>query len=145
MNLRPWKFEDLSEIERLERECFPSAPWNRRALTDCFLSERFYGVLSEEGGRIAAYGGISWLLDEAEVLLIATAELYRRCGRGQEILSALLAEAKRQGAKRVFLEVRVSNAPAQMLYLKNGFAGLYARARYYPDGEDAIVMKKELI
>ena len=119
MSLRPWKFEDLSE--------------------------RFYGVLSEEGGKIAAYGGISWLLDEAEVLLIATAELYRRCGRGQEILSALLAEAKRQGAKRVFLEVRVSNAPAQMLYLKNGFAGLYARARYYPDGEDAIVMKKELI
>ena len=103
MNLRPWKFEDLSEIERLERECFPSAPWNRRALTDCFLSERFYGVLSEEGGKIAAYGGISWLLDEAEVLLIATAELYRRCGRGQEILSALLAEAKRQAGKVLWL------------------------------------------
>ena len=30
------------------------------------------------------------------------------------------------------------------LYLKNGFGGLYARPRYYPDGEDALVMQKSL-
>ena len=40
--------------------------------------------------------------------------------------------------------MRVSNAPAQRLYLKNGFIGQYARSRYYPDGEDAIVMKKTI-
>ena len=44
----------------------------------------------------------------------------------------------------MFLEVRVSNAEAQMLYLKCGFRGLYARTRYYPDGEDAVVMSREL-
>ena len=70
--------------------------------------------------------------------------MYRRCGRGQKILQDLLEEATQRGVKRVFLEVRVSNAPAQLLYLKNGFTGVYARSRYYPDGEDAIVMKKEL-
>ena len=31
-----------------------------------------------------------------------------------------------------------------MLYLTSGFRGLYARSRYYPDGEDAVVMVKEL-
>ena len=30
------------------------------------------------------------------------------------------------------------------LYLKNGFKGVYARSRYYSDGEDALVMVKEL-
>ena len=30
------------------------------------------------------------------------------------------------------------------MYLKYGFCGLYARSRYYPDGEDALVMVKEL-
>ena len=56
----------------------------------------------------------------------------------------LLEEAKKRGVKRVFLEVRVSNSSAIMLYLTSGFRGLYARSRYYPDGEDAIVMVKEL-
>ena len=31
-----------------------------------------------------------------------------------------------------------------LLYLKKGFKGVYARSRYYSNGEDAIVMKKEL-
>ena len=119
-------------------------PWNRRALADSFLSGRFFGSLLEEDGVITAYGGMSVTLDEAEIELIATAEMYRRCGRGQKILQDLLEEAKKRDVKRVFLEVRVSNAPAQLLYLKNGFTGVYARSRYYPDGEDAIVMKKEL-
>ena len=52
--------------------------------------------------------------------------------------------AEEKGAKRVFLEVRVSNAPAMSMYLKYGFCGLYARSRYYADGEDALVMVKEL-
>ena len=144
MHGRSWKFEDIAPIEELERECFPGAPWNRRALADSFLSGRFFGSLLEEDGAITAYGGMSVTLDEAEIELIATAEMYRRCGRGQKILQDLLEEAKKRGVKRVFLEVRVSNAPAQLLYLKNGFTGVYARSRYYPDGEDAIVMKKEL-
>ena len=87
---------------------------------------------------------MSVVADEAEIQLIATAEMYRRCGRGGKILEDLVKEAEKRGVKRIFLEVRVSNAPAMSLYLKHGFRGLYARVRYYPDGEDALVMVKEL-
>ncbi|MDE5897433.1 MAG: ribosomal protein S18-alanine N-acetyltransferase [Clostridia bacterium] len=145
MNGRFWTMEDLDAIAALEKECFPVAAWNRRMLADSFLSGSFFGVLLEEDGLITAYGGMNVTLDEAEIQLIATSEMYRRCGRGGKVLSDLLNEAKKRGAKNVFLEVRVSNAQAQLLYLKNGFTGLYCRSRYYPDGEDAIVMKKELI
>lgn len=143
MNKRAWTYEDLQEIADLERECF-SDPWNMRMLAESFLSEHFYGVLIEEEGAITAYGGIGIVEDQAELDLIATAEMYRRCGRGKQILDELAKEAKHRGAKEMFLEVRVSNAAALMFYLKYGFVGLYARSRYYPDGEDAIVMKKEL-
>lgn len=144
MNGREWTYEDLNEIAVLERDCF-SDPWNMRMLAESFLSEHFFGVLLEEEGQISAYGGIGVAEDEAELYLIATAEMYRRCGRGNKILDDLVGEAKRRGAKRMFLEVRVSNSSALMFYLKNGFTGLYARSRYYPDGEDALVMKKGLI
>lgn len=143
MNGRAWTYADLSAIAALEAECF-SDPWNLRMLAESFLSEHFFGSLLEEDGAVIAYGGMSVVEGEAEVQLIATAEMYRRCGRGGMILQDLTEEAKRRGAKRIFLEVRVSNAPAMMLYLKHGFRGLYARSRYYSDGEDALVMVKEL-
>lgn len=144
MNGRVWTMEDLDAIAELERDCFPD-PWNRRMLADSLLSGSFFGSLLEEDGAIIAYGGMNIVLDEAEIELIATSEMYRRCGRGSKVLEDLLEEAKKRGVKRIFLEVRVSNASAQMLYLKHGFTGVYCRTRYYPDGEDALVMKKELI
>ncbi len=143
MNGRFWTMEDLDGIAALEKECFAQEGWNRRMLADSFLSGTFFGILLEEDGAITAYGGMSVVADEAELQMIATPEMYRRCGRGGRLLSDLLEEAKRRGARRAFLEVRVSNAPAQLLYLKNGFRGLHCRTRYYPDDEDAIVMKKE--
>ena len=113
-------------------------------LADSFLSDRFTGVLLEEEGSIVAYGGMSVVCDEAEIELVAVSEMFRRCGRGTKIINDLLELASARGVKRVFLEVRVSNAPAQILYLKSGFRGLYCRTRYYPDGEDAVVMVKVL-
>ena len=145
MNGRAWTIDDLDEIAALEAECFPVAPWTRRMLAESLLSERFCTTLLEEDGIITAYGGMSVLDEEGEIELIATAEMYRGCGRGSKVLEDLLTTAKSKGVKRVFLEVRVSNSPAQRLYLKHGFTGVYARTRYYPDGEDAIVMKKELL
>ena len=143
MNGRPWQYADIPAIAELEGECF-SDPWNHRMLAESFLSGRFYGSLLEEDGTITAYGGVSVAGEGAEVQLIAVSEMYRRCGRGGKILGDLIEIAAQKGAKRVFLEVRVSNSPAFLLYLKHGFNGLYARSRYYADGEDAIVMMKEL-
>ncbi len=143
MNGRTWTMGDLDGIAALEKECF-SDPWNRRMLAESFLSERFHGVLLEEEGAIVAYGGVSVLFEEAEIQLVAVSEMFRRCGRGRKIMDDLLEIAVGLGARRAYLEVRVSNASAQILYLKCGFRGLYCRTRYYPDGEDAIVMAKEL-
>lgn len=143
MNGREWTVNDLDEIARIEAETF-SDPWSRRVLAETFLLDRFFGTLLEENGVITAYGGVAMAGDDAEIELIATVEMYRRCGRGAKILADLLEEAKRRGAQKVYLEVRVSNAEAQLLYLKHGFRGLYARSRYYSDGEDALVMVKFL-
>ena len=143
MSLRAWKLSDLDAIAALEAECF-SDPWTRRMLAESFLSDRFEGVLLEEEGNIVAYGCMTVTLDEAEIEIVAVSEMFRRCGRGNKIVEELLSIARRRGVKKVFLEVRVSNTSAQILYLKNGFRGLYSRTRYYPDGEDAIVMVKEL-
>lgn len=144
MNGRAWEYSDLNAIAALERENF-SDPWNHRMLAESFLSGNFFGSLLEEDGAITTYGGMTVVGDEAEIQMVCTAEMYRRCGRGGKILQDLFDEAARRGAKRMFLEVRVSNSAALLLYLKHGFRGLYARPRYYADGEDALVMVREPI
>ena len=59
-------------------------------------------------------------------------------------LEELVRVARERGAAKIFLEVRVSNAVAMSLYLKHGFKGVYARTRYYTDGEDCLVMARNI-
>ena len=143
MTFREWRYSDILKISELEKECFPQEPWSFKTLASGFGSDNFFGVVAEDG-EVAGYGSISLAVDTADIGNIAVAEAYRRCGAGSEILTRLVDYAEAKGVKKVFLEVRVSNSPAMMMYLKHGFKGVYARTRYYSDGEDCLVMAKEL-
>ena len=144
MKLRRWKYEDILRISEMEKVCFPKEPWSYRVLAESFENENFIGILCDDGGNIAAYGGVTVVCDTADIDNIAVDESYRGGGLGSTLLEALVSAAAERGAKKVFLEVRVSNTPAMLLYLRHGFAGVYARTRYYPDGEDCLVMMREL-
>lgn len=144
MKIREWKYEDILKISEMEKECFPKEPWSYQMLVSSFEEESFYGVLAEVDGEIVGYGGITQAVDSADIDNIAVVEYYRNSGVGTAVLTELLKYAKEKGTKKVFLEVRVSNDVAMALYLKCGFKGVYARTRYYSDGEDCLVMAKEL-
>lgn len=144
MNIRGWKFEDILRISELEMECFPKEPWSYRMLADSFENENFVGILCEENGEIAGYGGVTVGYDTADIDNIAVSERYRGCGMGGVLLEELVRVARERGAAKIFLEVRVSNAVAMSLYLKHGFKGVYARTRYYTDGEDCLVMARDI-
>ena len=144
MTIRGWKFEDILRISELEKECFPKEPWSYRMLADSFSCENFIGILCDDEGEVAGYGGVTVGYDTADIDNIAVAENYRGGGIGGAILEALVAAARERGVCRVFLEVRVSNSVAMSMYLKHGFKGVYARTRYYTDGEDCLVMARDI-
>lgn len=144
MTLRLWQYSDILRISELEKECFGSEAWSYMMLASSFESDTFTGIAAEDGGEIIGYGGITVAYDSADIANVAVTEAFRRSGVGGAILEELLSIARSRGAKKVFLEVRVSNTPALFTYLKHGFNGLYTRTRYYPDGEDCLVMTKEL-
>lgn len=70
------------------------------------------------------------VLDEAELLLIATHPSQRRKGVGQLLSRAVIDQHRYNGTKRVFLEVRENN-PALALYLDVGFIQVGFRESYY--------------
>ena len=144
MLIRQWKYEDILKISQLEKEIFTDEAWSYKTLASVFGTSSFSGVLCEDCGEIAGYGGVTVAADSADVGNIAVAENYRNGGIGTAVLNKLCEIAQSKGAEKVLLEVRVSNCAAMKLYLKCGFVGVYARTRYYPDGEDCLVMAKNL-
>ena len=88
-------------------------------------------------GQVLGFVAIQETLYEAEVLQIAV----KRAFQGQGLAQHLLAQLPDQ--KEIFLEVRVSNLPAQGLYKKLHFKEIARRKNYYHDPiEDAVIMKR---
>lgn len=144
MTIRRWRFEDILRISALEEECFRGEAWSYASLAAAFENPNTVGLVAEEYGEVIGYGCVTCLFENADLENIVIAEQYRRGGRGARLLDALIAECRARKVEKVFLEVRVSNSVALRLYLKAGFVGLNARLRYYPDGEDCLVMQKSL-
>ncbi len=91
-------------------------------------------------GLVVAYLTAWRVADEVEVIQVATHPDARREGHARALLAAALDEARRDGALRALLEVRPSNVGAVSLYRDHGFVEVGRRARYYDDGEDALLM-----
>lgn len=78
---------------------------------------------------------------DAHVTTVAVHPHHHRRKVASRLLHALLAEARRVGARAATLEVRVANRGAQRLYTAFGFVGVGVRPGYYAEtGEDALIM-----
>ena len=132
---------DAQSIARLESECI-ECPWSEKDIADSLANPLYDFYKAEIGGETVGYIGVSWCLDEGNVCNVAVRKDYRRKGIGKNLISAVMDEAVKRNAKRLFLEVNASNAAAIALYEKSGFKAVYSRPRYY--GEDtAIIMSLE--
>ena len=89
-----------------------------------------------------AYGFVvAWVIGDVEVqiLEVATLPSMRRRGVASALVRAALNLAPAADAN---LECRASNAAALRLYEKLGFENVGARAKYYADGEDCVLMTR---
>jgi ribosomal-protein-alanine N-acetyltransferase len=83
-------------------------------------------------------------LDEAEIDFVAVDNAFQRMGIGKKLVSNSIQHAIAKGACRVFLEVGEHNKGAIALYEGLGFSQISVRKNYYKNGENAIVMAREL-
>jgi ribosomal-protein-alanine N-acetyltransferase len=81
------------------------------------------------------------VLDEAEILTLATHPDCRRRGHAQSLLAAAIEACRSNAVTALFLEVGVRNHAAGALYAGAGFLAIASRPKYYADGGDAVVMK----
>lgn len=137
--LRPLTEADLAAVAAIEEASdlpLRSLEARRTELGD----ERTRGVVLEVEGAVAGVGSLWLAPDEAHITSLAVAGEARRRGHGRRLATALVALAGSLGAEAVTLEARVSNEAARALYRGCGFEEVGERRRYYPDGEDAVIM-----
>lgn len=137
--------DDIPMVQLVERKCF-TTPWSRNIfVSEVTRNDNAIYVVAALGERIVGYAGIWIILDEGHITNIAVDPAYQRQGIGQGLMDVLTAAAMQRGVIAMTLEVRVSNASAQALYMKLGFIPNGIRKQYYQDDkEDALIMWREL-
>ena len=80
------------------------------------------------------------IVDLLEIDLVGVRAEHRRSGIARSLLSELIEAEAEMGLAETRLELAASNAPARELYLGLGFMVVGRRTRYYPDGDDALLL-----
>ncbi len=144
--IRPVKSSDLTTVHKLEVGSYPD-PWPRSIFF--LMKERAPDLflVAEVNGEVVGYaiGEVEWSGGEriGHVMNIAIASEWRRKGLGGKLLDELEGRFRGKNSNYAYLEVRVSNAPAQSLYRKRGYKAVSILPGYYRD-ENGVAMEKPL-
>ena len=132
---------DLEAVADLTHRADPFG-WTLRNFSDAHALGNTLTVLTVDGVT-SGIAAVMHVLDESELLEIAVQPAMQGRGYGKALLAQAIALARRNGAVRMFLEVRESNARARKMYTSFGFEETGRRKNYYPTEngrEDAILM-----
>ncbi|MCX7992188.1 MAG: ribosomal protein S18-alanine N-acetyltransferase [Fimbriimonadales bacterium] len=129
----------LPEVMPIEREVFMPG-WSEEAFRSDLRNPSALYLILKLNGKIVAYAGMWLVIDEAHITNVAVKPEYRGRHLAKRLIHRLLTIARERGCVKAFLEVRVSNTPAQKLYEKFGFRPVAVRAKYYDNIEDALIM-----
>ena len=134
---------DLGALRRLENEVFKKDAWPLLDLIAVLTFGNVIRLKAVDGGTMIGFiagdprpsSGWGW------IATIAVDPPHQRRGIGRSLLrecETLL------GVPRARLTVRMSNQPAISLYENEGYTTMDIWKNYYDDGEDAILMEKNL-
>jgi len=136
---------DVDPVVDIERDSF-SMPWSRGAFLYEVEQNRVARCwVCRADGALVGYLCLWEIGGEIHITNVAVARAHRRQGIARWMLTEILEDARRRGARTVFLEVRPTNTEALGLYEALGFHVIGRRKGYYYDtGEDALVMEAGL-
>ncbi len=118
-------------------------PWSAAQFADELAAPAARVYLAQRGSEPAGYLAARRAADVLEILSLAVAPASRRSGVGLALYTT--AERAEAGLAAVQLEMRESNAAARAFYQRLGFRSRGRRARYYANGEAAILMDRPLV
>jgi ribosomal-protein-alanine N-acetyltransferase len=145
--IRNFTPEDFETLWQMDQQCFPPGIAYSREELEGYVSRRGSLTLvavDTTAGRIAGF----IVLHQAPIGHVITIDVsagVRRSGVGSLLLQAGEARLRAAGSRAVRLETAVDNLGALSFYKRHGYSVIRTWPRYYPNGVDALVLKKELV
>jgi len=151
-SIRDYQPKDFETLWRMDQQCFPPGiAYSKQELKAYIHGRGAFTLIAEDGakpntenagkpvGFIVAYNGPTGHVITIDV--IATA---RRSGVGSLLLRAAEDRLRASGSRAVGLETAVDNLAALAFYKRHGYSVVRTWPRYYSNGVDALVVRKQL-
>ena len=150
IDLRGGSAADLGIVDSILQAAFDpryGEAWTRSQCLGIMAMPGVWLTIALVDDEPAGFALSRFIIDEVELLLLATSPGVRRRGVGSALVRSVIADSVGRGAKSLHLEVREGNA-AIRLYREAGFEKVGERRRYYrgSDGHafDAYTFRREL-
>lgn len=128
---------DLSEIDRIVF----NGSFKEQDFIDYLDNSIYHFAVAKIDEKPVGYIGFMTICGESDIINVGVLPKYRGLGIGNELLSYMIDDCKKNGVTCVHLEVRKSNNVAISLYEKFGFIATGVSKNHYKDpAEDAIRM-----
>jgi ribosomal-protein-alanine N-acetyltransferase len=143
LTFEPMHLDDLQRVLKIEHQCFED-PWSKTYFAMSLKRPRSYEhfYVARRKDTVVGYIVFNIFHEEAHILNIAVPPANQRQGIGKYLLASALEMILAADGHEVFLEVAVSNLPAQHLYRQFGFRICGIRKNYYGRYKDAYVFRK---
>ena len=140
--IRKLEERDLQQLCELSTETFKGESWNKEQFQSAIKQNFCIGFFDDE--KLVSFLIAENLIDDFNILLIATKEEFKNKHIASSLLKTLEDECKILNINKIWLEVKSTNLIAQKFYEKHNFKQIYVRKKYYNNGEDAIILEKKL-
>jgi ribosomal-protein-alanine N-acetyltransferase len=146
--IRRFHSADMDRILEIERASFGKDAYDRKLFAEY---ERRCGelfLLAEGDGTVAGYSIACTRESKGDLVAslesIAVTPRARGKGAASTLLKSTIRRLKLRGVGRITLMVRSSNTVALQFYERRGFTAVRRAPKYYEDGEEGLIMRKDL-
>lgn len=149
--IRECRGSDRGFISRLSRRVFSIYGPYEETITEWFDSGLAVTLVAELRKQPAGFVMLGRLLseesgmDRCELLAVAVEPERQKMGIARLLIEKIEKRAVRLHVKRLFLHTAIQNIPAQHLFTKAGYRPYQTKSRFYPEGQDALAMVKDLV
>ena len=134
--------ENLIKILEISVEQFKEESWSKQQYLSSLAEPNTLIFYNIKNNVACGFLVVQVVLDEINILLIATKESYKKQNVASELLEYLISFAEKNNIKKIWLEVKEDNTPAQKLYFKFNFNLINIRKNYYKNNKNALILEK---
>lgn len=140
--------QHLDEVIEISAQQFGVHGWQADLFKEEFGKENHFAFVAVCDEKVVSFVFVMKTFGEKgedfNILNIATKKGFENRGIATKLLCFLEEYAQNQGIFHLWLEVRENNQNAITFYKNMGFKLDYVRKNYYANGDNALVMSKQI-